>query len=150
MHRRRGVRTAFALLAVTGVTAALAVAAGSAGAAVAAQRAAAPQITFGADPEPGWYLVKTSAPTPVSVTLELGSDCNFVSGVCHRWTTFPVRRFAAGDTVRVSWLEASFWGQARNRAGKDVLRSGFYRMTFAVPGKPASAVQTRWQLSFGG
>lgn len=147
MHRRRESRSALALLAVTVALGAMLAA--FAGGAAAARAAAVPQVSFADDAEPGWYLVKTSTPAPVVVTLEVGADCNFIRGLCKSWTRFPAKRFAAGESARVTWLVASFWGQPRNRAGKDELRGGFYRMTFAVSGKPASAVQTSWRLAFG-
>lgn len=131
------------LVAVALAALALAVA-GSAGAA----GSVVPKITFKPDGQ-GWYAVTATPDAPVKVALRYGTDCNFIRATCRTWELVGTKVLPAGQPQRVSWLQASYWG-AKATGKEDVLRGGFYRLSFQVPGKPASAIGTAWRLAFGG
>lgn len=140
MHVRRSlavIATVAAALGAGSVVAAATAAAGS--------TAATPKITFKADGD-GWYAITATPTAPVKVTLAYGTDCDFVRGICASWKPLGTKLLPKGQTGRISWLQASFWGQTRKG---DKLASGFYRLALVVPGRPASLVTTSWRLAFG-
>jgi hypothetical protein len=109
--------------------------------------AAVPKISFAAA-EDGWYSVSVQPAARVRVTLQAGSDCNFLNQVCKSYDTIDSKLVAKGTVGHISWIKASFWGQPPSRRG-DTLYPGRYRMVFQVPGIKASVVTTTWNLQYG-
>lgn len=111
-----------------------------------ASEAATPKITF-RPAEDGWYTVTVTPPAPVRVTLEVGTDCNYLNGSCRSYDALGSKLIKKGVKGHVSWIKASYWGQPPSRRG-DTLYPGRYEMVFQVPGVKASRVATTWFLQY--
>ena len=128
--------TIAALAGVAAVAGCLVVAA-TAGAGARAG-AAAPKISFRQDAKkPGFYVVTTSPPSRLRVSLVAFSMCDLTGAHCSNPEVIDTEWLPKAATHSVSWGVAEFWQQP-DGDDEGGLYPGTYKVIMAIPGTKVS------------
>lgn len=124
------------IAAITGVAAVAGtlLAAATAG----AGSSAAPKISFRMDAKkPGYYVVRTTPPSRLRVSLVAFAMCDLTGQHCSDPEVIDTEWLPKAATHSVSWGVADFWQQP-DGDGEGGLYTGTYKVIMAIPGTSVS------------